>query len=73
MTTTGFSTVDFNMWPQFSKTILVILMFIGACAGSTGGGIKVSRIVILFKSLKREIQKSNTKKSPKIFQGTIQL
>ena len=57
MTTTGFATVDFNLWPTFSKTILVILMFIGGCAGSTGGGIKVSRITILFKSLKREIQK----------------
>jgi trk system potassium uptake protein TrkH len=57
MTTTGFATVDFNLWPTFSKTILIILMFIGGCAGSTGGGIKVSRITILFKSLKREIQK----------------
>lgn len=57
MTTTGFATVDFNLWPTFSKTILIIIMFVGGCAGSTGGGIKVSRIVILFKSLKREIQK----------------
>lgn len=55
ITTTGFSTVDFNLWPQFSKTILVILMFIGACAGSTGGGIKVSRIVILFKTIRKEL------------------
>ncbi|MBQ4145561.1 MAG: TrkH family potassium uptake protein, partial [Clostridia bacterium] len=46
MTTTGYATVDFNSWPQASKTILVILMFIGACAGSTGGGIKVSRILV---------------------------
>ena len=57
MTTTGFSTVDFNLWPTFSKVILIMIMFVGGCAGSTGGGIKVSRIVILFKSLKREIQK----------------
>ena len=55
ITTTGFSTVDFDTWPQMSKTILVILMFIGACAGSTGGGIKVSRIVLLFKSIKKEL------------------
>lgn len=55
ITTTGFATVDFDMWPQTSKTILVMLMFIGACAGSTGGGIKVSRIVILLKTLSKEI------------------
>lgn len=55
ITTTGFSTVDFNLWPQFSKTILLILMFIGACAGSTGGGIKVSRILILLKTVKKEL------------------
>ncbi len=56
ITTTGYSTVDFNLWPQFSKTILVILMFVGACAGSTGGGIKVSRIVILVKNVFKEIK-----------------
>ncbi len=55
ITTTGFSTVDFNQWSQMSKTVLVILMFIGACAGSTGGGIKVSRIVLLFKSIGKEL------------------
>lgn len=55
ITTTGYSTVDFNLWPSFSKTILVALMFIGACAGSTGGGIKVSRIMLLFKGIKNEI------------------
>ena len=55
ITTTGFSTVDFNIWPQMSKAVLVLLMFIGACAGSTGGGIKVSRIVILVKSLGKEL------------------
>ena len=50
ITTTGYATTDFNVWPVFSKTILVILMFVGACAGSTGGGIKVSRLLILCKS-----------------------
>ena len=50
ITTTGYSTVDFNLWPSFSKGILVVLMFVGACAGSTGGGIKVARIVILSKA-----------------------
>lgn len=55
ITTTGYSTYNFDLWPQFSKTILIILMFVGACAGSTGGGIKVSRIMILFKTLRKEI------------------
>ena len=45
----------FNLWPQFSKTILLLLMFVGACAGSTGGGIKVSRILILLKTVKKEL------------------
>ena len=55
ITTTGFCTDNFDIWPQFSKTILVILMFVGACAGSTGGGIKVSRIIILFKTIRKEM------------------
>lgn len=55
ITTTGFATTDFNLWPVFSQSILVLLMFIGACAGSTGGGIKVSRIVILAKMIKNEV------------------
>ena len=55
ITTTGFSTTDFNLWPEVSKTILVMLMFVGACAGSTSGGIKVSRLVILFKSVNKEL------------------
>ncbi len=55
ITTTGFSTVDFNMWPEFSKAILVALMFVGACAGSTGGGIKVSRVMIMLKMVKNEL------------------
>lgn len=56
ITTTGYSTTDFNQWPALSKTILVLLMFIGACAGSTGGGIKVSRILLLLKAAKKEFQ-----------------
>lgn len=55
ITTTGFATVDFNLWPSLSKSVLILLMFVGACAGSTGGGIKVSRIVILWKDIKNEI------------------
>lgn len=56
ITTTGYSTVDFNLWPQLSQMILVALMFVGACAGSTGGGIKVSRVLVLFKSVLKEIR-----------------
>ena len=56
MSSTGFMTVDFDIWPELSKTLLIIVMFIGACAGSTGGGIKVSRILILFKSLSKELE-----------------
>ena len=55
ITTTGFATTDFDLWPEFSRTILVILMFIGACAGSTGGGIKVSRFILLIKTMKKEL------------------
>ncbi len=58
MTTTGFSTTDFNLYPEVSKLILVILMFIGACAGSTGGGIKVSRIILLLKSVGKELSQT---------------
>ena len=56
ITTTGFATTDFNQWPEVSRSILVILMFIGACAGSTGGGIKVSRIIILLKGMRKELR-----------------
>lgn len=56
ISSTGFSTVDFNAWPEFSRTVIVLLMFIGACAGSTGGGIKVSRIMILFKGMAKELE-----------------
>lgn len=57
ITTTGFSSTDFNLWPVFSKSVLVLLMFIGASAGSTGGGIKCIRCVVLFKMVKREVGK----------------
>ena len=56
MSSTGFSTVDFDIWPTYSRTLLVILMFIGACAGSTGGGIKVSRLIIMFKNMHNELR-----------------
>lgn len=56
ITTTGFATADFNTWPVLSKAVLVLLMFCGACAGSTGGGIKVSRILLLVKTGLREIK-----------------
>ena len=56
ITTTGFATVDFNAWPTFSKGLLVLLMFLGACAGSTGGGLKISRVVMLVKSAVRELR-----------------
>lgn len=55
ITTTGFSTADFDLWSQACKTVLVLLMFVGACAGSTGGGIKVSRLVVLFKTMIKEL------------------
>ncbi|MBE6553163.1 MAG: TrkH family potassium uptake protein [Ruminococcaceae bacterium] len=55
ITTTGFSTTDFDLWPSFSKGILLTLMMIGACAGSTGGGIKCARILLLIKGVKRNI------------------
>ncbi|MBE7018023.1 MAG: TrkH family potassium uptake protein [Ruminococcaceae bacterium] len=58
ISTTGFCTVDFDQWPQISRTLLVLLMFIGACAGSTGGGSKVVRVVVLLRSAKRAIYKA---------------
>ena len=56
MTTTGYSTTDFNLWPSLSKMILVMLMFLGPCAGNTGGGIKISRVIIIWKSARRELR-----------------
>lgn len=57
ISTTGYATADFNLWPNLSKNILFILMFIGGCAGSTAGGIKVSRIVLLFKLISNEVKR----------------
>lgn len=56
MSTSGFASVDFNLWPTLSKTLLVLLMFVGACAGSTCGGMKVSRIIILLKNMVKEVR-----------------
>ena len=56
ITTTGYTTADFNSWPELSKALLLVLMFIGGCAGSTAGGLKVSRVCMLFKTVKREIK-----------------
>lgn len=63
ITTTGFATVDYNFWPEFSKHTLVLLMVFGACAGSTGGGMKISRVIILVKSLFAEIKQIITPKA----------
>lgn len=57
ITTTGYATTDFNQWPQLSRTILVILMFFGACAGSTGGGLKTSRLLLYFRSMRRDLKR----------------
>ena len=63
MTTTGFATTDFDLWPSFSKAILFMLMIVGACAGSTGGGLKCARVLLLFKNLRRNIRRTlNPKK-----------
>lgn len=56
ISTTGFSTVDFDLWPELSRTIIVLLMLVGGCAGSTGGGIKVTRVIILVKGLAKELE-----------------
>ncbi|MBQ1234909.1 MAG: TrkH family potassium uptake protein, partial [Oscillospiraceae bacterium] len=58
ITTTGYSTVDFDQWPQYSRSLLVLIMFCGACAGSTGGGIKRSRVLLLIKSAIRDLRLS---------------
>ncbi|MBR3358706.1 MAG: TrkH family potassium uptake protein [Solobacterium sp.] len=58
ISTSGFATTDFDLWPSFAKTILMFLMMVGACAGSTGGGMKQIRLLLLFKGLRRNIHKS---------------
>ena len=57
ITTTGYATTDFDLWPSFSKTILLCLMVVGACAGSTGGGLKVARLLLLLKGVRRNIRR----------------
>ncbi len=68
ITTTGFATVDFDLWPELSRLILLILMVAGACAGSTGGGIKTARVVLLWKSLRSSIQRLLHPRSVKVIQ-----
>lgn len=58
ISTTGFATENFDIWPTFSRCILVLIMFVGACAGSTGGGIKVSRVVVLYKGATHEMKRA---------------
>lgn len=71
MSTTGFSTTDFNLWPDYSRTLLVLLTIIGACAGSTAGGIKISRLILLFKNARRELRFMNHPRSVEVihFEG----
>lgn len=66
MTSTGYSTADYNNWPAFSQTAIITLMYIGACGGSTGGGFKVSRVIVLFKSAVKSIKKTLHPKSVSI-------
>ncbi len=66
MTTTGFATVDFNQWPELSRMIMLGVMCVGACAGSTGGGLKVSRVILLLKSARREFRRISHPRSVKI-------
>lgn len=66
MTTTGYATTDFNQWPELSKIIMLAVMCVGACAGSTGGGLKVSRLIILLKASRREFRKISHPRSVKI-------
>lgn len=66
MTTTGYATTDFNQWPELSRMIMLAVMCVGACAGSTGGGLKVSRLIILLKSARREFRRISHPRSVKI-------
>ncbi len=73
MTTTGFSTADFNQWPELSRMVMLMVMCIGACAGSTGGGFKVSRVIILFKNALKELRSISHPRSIKVikFDGRV--
>ena len=57
ITTTGYATTDFNLWPTYSRILLLLLMFVGGCAGSTAGGLKMSRIIIFFKAARQDLNK----------------
>ena len=69
ITTTGYATTDFDLWPSFSKTILLCLMVVGACAGSTGGGLKVARLLLLLKGLRRNIRKMLTPRKVEVIRN----
>ncbi|MGN0606361.1 MAG: TrkH family potassium uptake protein [Oscillospiraceae bacterium] len=69
MTSTGFGTADFNQWSEFSRMLIIILMFIGACAGSTGGGLKVQRIIIMFRSAIKSIRQTLRPRSVYVLKG----
>ncbi len=69
MTSTGFATDDYSFWPEFPQMVLFILMFIGACAGSTGGGLKVQRIIIMFRSVKKFVRQTLSPKCVYILKG----
>lgn len=69
ITSTGYATADYSGWPEFSQTLLLILMFIGACAGSTGGGFKVQRIIIMFRSAVKSIKQTLRPKSVYVLKG----
>ncbi len=69
MTSTGFGTDDYALWPEFSQMVLFILMFIGACAGSTGGGLKVQRVIIMFRSVKKFVRQTLSPKCVYVLKG----
>ncbi len=71
ITTTGYATTDFNQWPELSRTIIIMLMCIGACAGSTGGGLKVARVILLFKHTRKEVRSVSHPRNVKVlkFEG----
>ena len=73
ITTTGFATTDFDLWPSFSKGILLMLMITGACAGSTGGGIKIARVLLIFKSLRRNIRQVLNPKKVQVIRSNDQI
>lgn len=73
ITTTGFATADFDLWPSFSKAILLFLMIVGACAGSTGGGLKCGRALLLFKGLRRNIRQTLNPKKVQVIRNNGQM